>query len=152
MGSAMSAQPTKRRVFISFEVEDRHYAGLMDAWSANDNDDFDMYDERLKVAVDSNNADYVKTKIRPKISRATVLVCLIGRTTYQSEWVTWEIDYAKKEGKGLVGVRLRGGNRIPASIDDSGAVFVAYKEREIQKAIEWAATAGKTSENWTYNN
>ena len=146
----MSTAPTKRRVFISFEVEDRHYASLMDAWSANDNDDFDMYDERLKVAVDSSNADYVKSKIHPKISRASVLVCLIGKTAYKSGWVKWEIDYAKKEGKGLVGVRLNGGNRRPPSLDDSGAVFVAYEKVEIQRAIEWAATAGKTSGNWAY--
>ena len=104
----MTGDLPRRRVFISFVVEDRHYASLMDAWAANENNEFDFYDERLKVAIGSHDAEYVKSRLRPKIDRASVLMCLIGDTTSQSAWVNWEIEYAKRQGKGLVGVELGG--------------------------------------------
>jgi hypothetical protein len=94
---------TTRRVFLSFQYEDVDYANLMAAWSANENDDFQMYNERLKVAVDSENAEYIKRRLRPKIDRSSVLLCIIGAGTSGSEWVNWEISYAKWQ-RGLVGV------------------------------------------------
>lgn len=141
---------TMQRVFISFHYEDLHYANLMDAWCANDNNDFAMYNERVKVAVNSRDADYIKTKISPKIQRSSVLLCLIGSGTSGSGWVNWEIDAAKGMGKGLVGVQLASGNRRPASINNAGAVFVLYLQAEILKAIRWAATAGKSAGDFSY--
>ena len=138
------------RVFISFQYEDLHYASLMDAWCANDNDEFDMYNERLKVAVNSRDADYIKQRIRPKINRASVLMCLIGGATSKSDWVNWEIATAKQKSSGLVGVELKSGNAHPTEINDAGAVFVPYQKEQILKAIAWAATSGKISGDYRY--
>jgi hypothetical protein len=105
----------------------------------------------LKAAVDSSNGAYIRRILKEKISRARVLVCLIGGGTAGSPWVTWEIRAAKELGKGLVGVLLKPGNRKPTAITDSGAVFVAYGQAEIERAIEWAADAGKTSGDFSYD-
>jgi hypothetical protein len=78
--------PPTYRVFISFEFEDLNYANLMDAWSTNENNDFAVYNERLRTPVNSQQADYVKTRIAQRIDRASVLVCLIGSTTARSGW------------------------------------------------------------------
>jgi len=141
----------RRRVFISFVVEDRHYASLMDAWAANENNEFDFYDERLKVAIGSHDAEYVKSRLRPKIDRASVLMCLIGDTTSQSAWVNWEIEYAKRQGKGLVGVELGGKMPRPSQISDSGAIFVPYSKDEVLRGIERSATTEKTSGDWVFS-
>ena len=140
----------RRRVFTSFEYGDLRYATLPEAWSANENDDFGFYRERLRVAVSSRDADYIKSRLRPKIRRASVLLCLIGEKTAGSSWVNWEIAYAKQAGKGLVGVLIKAGLTKPREIRDSGAVFVHYSRSEILRAINWAATAGKTSGDWTF--
>lgn len=144
------APPPVRRVFISFMVEDLNYATLMAAWSANDNDDFAMYDERLKVAIDSTNAEYIKTKLRPKIERASALVCLIGKLTSGSRWVKWEVEHARKNNKGLVAVELETGVPRPRALTGVGAIFVPYEKAKIQRAIEWAATAGKKDQDWIF--
>ena len=143
-------EPTKRRVFISFQYEDLKHASLIGAWSANENNDFSIYNERLKVAVDSTNAEYVKRQLRPKIDRASVLVCLVGPTTSKSSWVNWEINYARASGKGLVGVVLSEGNPRPAQLKNVGAMFVPYERAEMERATEWAATNQKDSGDWIF--
>ncbi|MEX0926950.1 MAG: TIR domain-containing protein [Dehalococcoidia bacterium] len=137
-----------RHVFTSFQYEDLKYANLIHAWAANENNDFTMYNERLEVAVDSDNAEYIKRQIRPKIRRASVLICIIGPGTYASEWVNWEISFAKGERKGLVGVRLGEDNRRPREIIDAGAIFVPYKRDDIEDAIEEAATSQNITGDW----
>lgn len=139
-----------RRAFISFQYEDRHYADLMDAWAANENTDFDFYDERLKVAVNSQNAAYIRSQLSEKIRRASVLVCVIGATTYSSPWVSWEIAYAKSQDKGLVGIETILGFLPPPELSNAGAVFVPFKQAEITRAIEWAATSAERTQDWRY--
>jgi hypothetical protein len=124
----------------------------MAAWSANENDDFAMYDERLKVAIDSRDADYIKSKLRPKIDRASVLVCLIGEKTSGSKWVNWEIEYAQNQDKRLVGVKLADNVARPSQVTGVGAIFVSYKKDEIQRAIEWAVTSTKKEKDWVFTN
>jgi hypothetical protein len=140
---------SRRQVFTSFEYSDLMYATLPEAWSANENDDFGFYRERLRVAVSSRDADYIKSRLRPKIRRAIVLLCLIGDKTAQSSWVNWEIATAKEEGKGLVGVLIKPGLPRPREIRNARAVFVPYRKAKIQRAIDWAATAGKSGD-WSY--
>ena len=137
-------QSPRYRVFISFQMEDLKYANLIDAWSANENDDLNLYNERLRIPVDSARADYIRSRIRPKIDRASVLLCLIGSTTARSSWVNWEVNYAKSKNRGLVGVLLQPTNTKPTSILNAGAVFAPYNRDEIAKSIDWAATAQKT--------
>src|SRR5438128_1379931 len=123
----MTNQSTVRRVFTSFAYEDLNYTNLVGAWSANDNDEFNVYEERLKVAVNSKDADYIKSKLRSKIDRCSVLLCIIGPTTSASAWVNWEIEYAKSKAKGLVGVETVTNVKHPSEISNSGAIFVPYK-------------------------
>ena len=148
----MTSAQTKRRVFLSFQYEDRHYADLMDAWAANENNDFDIYDERLKAAINSTRADYIKGLLREKIDRASVLVCIIGPTTSGSSWVKWEGTYAIEQGKGLVGVKTKPDYTPPSPLVGSGAVFVPFKQDQIERAIGAAATSDKKTGNWVLKN
>ena len=121
-------------------MEDEHYVRLIGAWSANDADDFNIYNDRLKTPINSENAEYIKQRIRARINRASVLLCIIGSTTHTSGWVSWEIDFTKSQGKGLVGVELSAHNRRPDGLLSSNCFLVPFKEDQIKMAIELAAT------------
>jgi hypothetical protein len=70
-----------------------------------------------------NNAqseDYIKSKIlAPRIQWASVVIVLISPETHTSHYVNWEIEYAAKAGKKVVGVFVRGGmdSDIPPSLE-----------------------------------
>ncbi len=142
--------PARYRVFASFQFEDVNYARLMDAWAANENHDFSLYSERLRVAIGSARGVYIRERLRPRIQRASVLLCLIGSSTWSSRWVKWEIETARAAGKGLVGVKLKPRNRVPVPLRDAGALFVSFKQREIERGISDRARDRPERGDWSY--
>jgi len=97
-----------KRVFLSFRSEDRQQVQGLRLLAANPDYDLEFYDESVRVAVDSWNADYVKKVIREKIARSSVTVCMISALTYTSAWVDWELsESAQKENK-MIAMGLKG--------------------------------------------
>lgn len=111
-----------RRVFLSFKMEDKKQVDgvRLLAWSANH--PLDFYDESVRWAYKSEHAPYIKSKIRAKIERASVTLCLLGPTTYQSEWVDWELRTSMELRKGIILMGLpKGPDRLvlPPSVRGS---------------------------------
>jgi hypothetical protein len=138
------------RVFTSFRYEDAHYARLLDAWAANENHDFSLYNERLRVAIDSSRGVYIRRLLRARIVRAGILLCLIGDRTWSSTWVKWEIETARAHEKGLVGVMLKHGNRVPVPMRDAGALFVPFNQSAMEQAISERARRRPPRGDWRY--
>ncbi len=65
-----------------------------------------MSDQSADISIDSTNAAVIKRAISAKISGATHFLCLIGGTTYASEWVKWEIEKAIELGKKIIAVKI----------------------------------------------
>ena len=86
----------------------------------------------------ANNEEYIKTKIlAPRINWASVLVVYISPETKDSEWVNWEIEYAHKQGKRIVGVWEWGQRdcEIPAALDRYADAVVGWNGGSIVDAI-----------------
>jgi MTH538 TIR-like domain (DUF1863) len=95
-----------KRVFLSFVVEDRDLVTLFRGQAKNRNTDLEFSDYSVQEPYNSTNADYIRSQIRPRISAASVTLCLIGHTTYKSSWVDWELRVSKEVGNRVFGVRL----------------------------------------------
>jgi hypothetical protein len=130
----------RKTVFISFDYDnDRHYKNLLLAWDANDEFDFGFYDGSLRDAIDSTNADYIKSKIRPMIRAATHFLCLIGKDCASSPWILWEIDRAVEFKKKLIAVKIEKDNTTPLSLIGVGATWaMSFNFDAIKKALESA--------------
>lgn len=127
----------KRRIFISFDHDDTsQVSGFMALRNIIDN--FDFYNHKLDKRIDSSNADYVCRVIREEYIRpASVTVVLIGNNTANSPWVKWEIEESIRQGKGILGIRLKDQwGSIPAGIP-SNAVG-GWQPDEFAGWIEWA--------------
>lgn len=81
-----------KRVFLSFIAEDRKQVDGLRLLAANPDYDLEFYDESVRTPFDSKDSEYVRRRIREKISRTTVTVCLIGENTHKSAWVDWEME------------------------------------------------------------
>jgi hypothetical protein len=129
-----------RRLFLCFHEEDRQQIGGFRLMARNPNLDFFFIDDSVRTPIDSANASYVAGRIREKINRASVLVCLIGNATAWRDWVDWEIETAAEMGKGLCGVRLRGSRGpAPQRLGEMGAPIARWDLGEIIAVIECAA-------------
>ena len=134
----LTYHPRKRRVFLSFHAEDRSQVQGFRLMSLNKNVEIEFHDASVRVEINSDNGTYVRQVIREKISRASVLLCLIGNGTAWRDWVDWEITTARDMRKGICGVRLKGSRgRTPPGL--TGAPVARWDISEILTAIECAA-------------
>jgi len=87
---------------------------------------------------DAQNHDYIKAKIlAPQIQWASVLVVYITPETRTSEWVNWEIEYAKSLGKRIVGVYAHGANEcdLPEALEKYADAVRGWQSEGIIGAI-----------------
>lgn len=99
---------------------------------------------------DATNPDYIKTDIlAPRIQWASTMIVLISPQTHTSEWVNWEIEYAAKQGKRIVGVYVHGGmdSDIPQALDLYADAVVGWNSDSVIDAItgknnDWANADG----------
>lgn len=100
---------------------------------------------------EANNPEYIKSQIlAPRIQWAGTVVVLISPGTHESEWVDWEIAYAQKLGKRIVGVWAHGSkdSDLPAGLDDYADAIVGWQSDVIIDAINaksdaWQGPSGE---------
>ena len=84
----------KKRVFISFAVEDRNIRDLLVGQSRNDNTPFEFIDMSVKEPWD--NA--WKTQCRARIKGCHGVIVLVTKNTIKGDGAHWEIRCAQEEG------------------------------------------------------
>jgi ABC-type uncharacterized transport system ATPase component len=98
-----------KRVFISFRHEDKPQVNGLRLLAANDKFNIEFYDEFLQAAIDSDNAKYIKSKIKEKIDRTSVTVCMVSALTHTSPWVNWELEQSLSRGNRIICMGLKDG-------------------------------------------
>jgi hypothetical protein len=91
-----------KRVFLSFRAEDRPQINGLRLLAANPKFDIEFYDESVRTAINSENAAYIRTKIREKIGRTSVTACMVSELTHTSQWVDWELEESLSKGNKIV--------------------------------------------------
>jgi len=83
----LTSHACKRRIYISFHVEDMAQVKGFRLMAHAPNLDIDFHDGSLREVINSARGSYVKQEIRAIIKRTSVVVCLIGNGTAWREWV-----------------------------------------------------------------
>src|SRR5579863_9999891 len=91
-----------KRVFISFRAENRQQVNGLRLLAANDNFDIEFYDESVRTPYESNDPTYIRSKIRERINRTSVTVCMVSPQTHTSSWVNWELEESIDKGNTLI--------------------------------------------------
>lgn len=87
---------------------------------------------------DATDPDYIKYQIlAPLINWAGTFICYVSPQTKQSAWVNWEIEYAAKQGKRIIGIWGRGekGCDLPAALREYADAMVGWDSDAIIDAI-----------------
>lgn len=88
---------------------------------------------------DASDPHYIKTYIlAPAINWAGVFICYVSPNTKDSDWVNWEIEYAVKQGKRIVGVWGHGEKEceLPRALEEHADALVGWNGSAIVDAIE----------------
>jgi len=135
-----------RNVFISHVHEDD--SKLADFKSLLGNHNCTIRDASIDSSNpnDASNKDYIKSEIlAPGIKWAGTLVVLISPNTHKSEWVNWEIEYAEKQGKRIVGVWCQGAkdSDLPEALEKHYDALVGWNGEKIIDAIDGNLDGGE---------
>ncbi|KMN78968.1 hypothetical protein VK98_16995 [Chromobacterium sp. LK11] len=128
----------KRNVFISHVHKDDHgLQKLKDLLNPKGMEirDASIHKGKFNKATDEH---YIKTQIlAPAINWAGVFICYVSPQTKNSDWVNWEIEYAAKQGKRIVGVWEHGekGCDLPEALKEYADALVGWNGDAIIEAI-----------------
>lgn len=136
-------RPPRRRVFISFRHTDKTKVDLLRGQAKNENSEMDFIDMGLRLAFNSENAEYIRSGIRSRITQSSVTLVAVSETTHESDWVNWEIRESLKLGKGVVVVNISNNTsiRMPDAVNEnrSKIKIVSWNHSEIMNAINSVA-------------
>lgn len=127
-----------RNVFISHVHADDH--GLQKLKDLLKPKGMDVRDSSIHTGKFNNATaeQYIKSEIlAPAINWAGVFICYVSPVTKNSEWVNWEIEYAAKQGKRIVGVWAHGENEcdLPSALEECADALVGWNGSAIIDAI-----------------
>lgn len=97
-----ASSKTKKRVFISFHMDDLHAKELLVEQAKSDK--FDL--EFINYALDEPFSDSWKTRCKERIKQTSVTICLIGEKTAFRDAVLWELDTSYDLENKVFGVRI----------------------------------------------
>jgi hypothetical protein len=138
-----------RRIFISYQHEDRMKAKGFNLLRWNENVDVEFVGRHLLDPVDSTNEKYIRSCVLEQLKGTSVTVVLIGAETHNSDWVHWEIEKSldKDAPNGILAIRLRPDAPLPddspvgEALKDAGAEIIDWQPEKFADAIERAARA-----------
>ena len=90
----------KKRIFISFPVEDKNLRDLLVGQARNDNSPFEFIDMSVKTPWDSA----WKTNCRTKIKGCDGLIAIITKNSKMSDGELWEVKCAIEEEVPCIGI------------------------------------------------
>lgn len=116
-------QVEKKRIFISFAIEDEKYRDFLVKQAKLDKSPFTFTD--MSVKQPWSEAEW-KKRCRTKIKRCDGMIVLLSKNTWHSSGARWEIKCAIEEGVPVIGMHVKK--------NDKGAIPPELKGKKI---IEW---------------
>jgi hypothetical protein len=138
-----------RRIFISYQHEDRMKAKGFNLLRWSKGIDVEFVGRHLLDPVDSTNENYIRSKVNEQLKGTSVTVALIGKKTHQSDWVKWEIDKSlnKSSPNGILAIRLSDdaplpdGSPVGDALKEAGAEIIDWDPHKFGEAFERAFKA-----------
>ena len=128
---------TKNKLFIAYDYDrDKAAKDRLLGWDVNKEFDFSFYDRSFDFAVDSDEANVVKHDLAARIGDASHFLCIVGKETYRSAWMAWEIARAIELRKKLVAAKTDSTNNSPTAMQGVGASWsTMFNFDSIKKAM-----------------
>jgi Thoeris protein ThsB, TIR-like domain len=79
--------------------------------------------------------DMLQKNLRDQIRPADVLLVLAGMYSARSGWMDWEMEFARRIGKAIVGIRPWGNVQLPVVVQNNAAEIVGWNQDSIVGAI-----------------
>jgi len=123
-------------VFLSYKWKNKKYADDLKSYLRNPNNMYRHIPLTEREDYREKGENYVRNYLRNIIKDCGAMICLIGRNTHSSPWVSYELDVATSQCKKIVPIRIpntTGGP--PKLIKDRDINIVEWNSRLINDAL-----------------
>jgi hypothetical protein len=79
--------------------------------------------------------EMLQKNLRDQIRPADVMLVLAGMYSARSGWMDWEMEFARRIGKSIIGVRPWGNVQLPVVVQNNANEIVGWSTRTIVDAI-----------------
>ena len=79
--------------------------------------------------------DRLAYDLRGQMRDADVFLIIAGMYAAHSDWIDFEVSFARRIGRPVIGIRKRGGERIPVAISAAARDIVGWQGSSIVSAI-----------------
>ena len=126
------------RAFLSFTTRDEALADTFRTDLENRNPNLELLAHPMQQSQELN----WKKQCAQKIMKSKFLICLVGKSTFRSDAVSWEISKGLELGKSIVAVRLVDGlEAVPEILSKRRMVSLEDGLEEISYQVRQAAQA-----------
>ena len=81
------------------------------------------------------NDETLQYELRNQIRPADVMVVTAGMYTAHSEWMDWEMAFARRIGTPIIGIVPWGAQRVPVAVQKNATDIVGWNTNSIVSAI-----------------
>lgn len=110
----------KKRVFISFAIEDVEYRDYLVEQAKSNRSPFEFIDMSVKTKWKESEW---KERCRTKIKGCDGVIALISKNTHKAAGARWEIKCAREEGVKIIGMQIKK--------NDQGAIPIELKGKQV---------------------
>lgn len=119
----------KKKVFISFAIEDSEYRDYLVGQAKNKRSPFEFID--MSVKKKWKESEWQK-KCRTKIKRCDGMIALISKNTHKAGGARWEMKCAREEGVKLAGMHIKKNEKgaIPPELQGKKVMIWSWENLE----------------------
>lgn len=82
-------------------------------------------------------------RLHAQMRPAHVFLILAGMYVAQSEWIQYEINFARRIGRPIIGIKPWGSERLPDAVQNAAAEMVGWNTDSIVSSIRYHALADR---------
>lgn len=124
---------SKKKIFISFAIEDVKYRDFLVAQAKNEKTPFEFIDKSVKEPWDD---EVWQHKCRLKIRACDGVIVLLSKNTWHSSGVRWEIKCAKEEKVPVVGMHIKKNDKRAIPPELRGKKIITWSWDNLADVIE----------------
>lgn len=128
-----SANEIKKRIFISFAIEDEQYRDYLVEQAKSGRSPFTFVD--MSVKKPWNEKEW-KQKCRTKIKSCDGMIVLLSKKTWHSSGARWEMKCAKEEGITVIGMHVKKKNQGAIPPELKGGEVITWSWDNLTKIIK----------------
>jgi hypothetical protein len=120
------------KMFISYQYKDVKFRNDLNSMALNPNSNLTHVPEFERKDLRNKGREIIKKHLKEKMNGCSVMLCLVGTNTKDSDWVAYEIEVANTWGIPIIPITISNGP-VPTGIRDK--TTVKFDAKAIQNAV-----------------